>query len=420
MINTTTEALTSTSNSQVPPFSLTDSPTFVMPGHALHAEPWSADQPLPEAFLNLPSHIYQKDSNWIPEQQAYLQQLFSTQNPFFQAGQAWLGVLPNASRLAGFYHPQQVIDGKPTAYFGFWETTEQLNANQALFEQLETWAKAQGATQLLGPINFSTFGRYRLRLSHFDTTYFPSEPWNPSYYASLLTQLGFKPHTTYHSKFTHQLEFNTQRNEQLRNKLDQRLTPRFQLSPLNSECLHQLQDKLYPLVEHTFSHNLAYTSINPQLFKSHILQPLANRLCPYSSWLATDKKRGDVVGFVVCTPDYGPILSQGYQHQHPDRQPLTQHQLNYYQHTPLLKKPTCLIKTTGVLPSHQHRGIAAWLCLTAAHAIRQRYQGMGAALIRDDNDSAKLASLLCDGPDCETHQYGLFCKPLNPYQISPA
>ncbi|MBU2712082.1 GNAT family N-acetyltransferase [Zooshikella harenae] len=416
MINTTTDSLASTN--QALPFSLTDT-AFEITGKALYAKPWLADQPLPEAFLSLPNHIYQKEPYWIPEQQAYIQQLFSIKNPYFQAGQAWLGVMPNESRLAGFYHPQQVVDGQPTAYFGFWETTEQLHTNEALFDQLEVWAKAQGATQLLGPINFSTFGRYRLRLSHFDTSYFPSEPWNPYYYAPLLTELGFKQHTTYHSKFTHQLQFNAQQNEQLREKLNKRLSSRFQLSPLTSERLHQLQDRLYPLVEHTFSHNLAYTSINPQLFKSHILQPLASRLCPHSSWLATDKRNGEVVGFVVCTPDYGPILNQDYQRNHPDRKPLNQQQLNYPQHTSLLNDPVCLIKTAGVLPNHQHRGIAAWLCLTAAHAIRQHYHGMGAVLIRDDNASAKLASLLCDGPDCETHQYGLFCKSLHPCQIPP-
>ena len=89
------------------------------------------------------------------------------------------------------------IDGVPAAFFGFWETVEDLPTNQKLFLELEDWAKSLGAKILVGPINFSTFYGNRIRIDQKNSHSFLGEPYNPSYYPKILEGAGFEKYHQY-------------------------------------------------------------------------------------------------------------------------------------------------------------------------------------------------------------------------------
>ena len=130
------------------------------------------------AFLDLPSRVYGQDPHWLGEdRESVLRQFEEASNtPDLRV---WARAWPGKARLAAFFSPNQMVDDLPTAFFGFWETEEYFPANEELFREAEDWARQQGARQLLGPINFSTFNPYRVRLNHFDKGSFPGEPYNP-------------------------------------------------------------------------------------------------------------------------------------------------------------------------------------------------------------------------------------------------
>ncbi len=56
---------------------------------------------------------------------------------------------------------------------------------QSLLREAATWLRAQGATQVVGPMDGDTWHRYRVNVGPFDAPPFLLEPFNPTYYASL-------------------------------------------------------------------------------------------------------------------------------------------------------------------------------------------------------------------------------------------
>lgn len=95
--------------------------------------------------------------------------------------------------MAGFLAPGGRIEGEKAVYFGYWETKGEGGKDRALFEALERWARERGATKVCGPINFSTYGKNRVRLEvKDDGVPFVGEPYHRGDYAGILRELGFE------------------------------------------------------------------------------------------------------------------------------------------------------------------------------------------------------------------------------------
>ena len=147
---------------------------------------------LHESFVELPRAIYADDPLWIPEEDAGLQHAFSVGNPWFESGTAVTMCIPGRARLAVFRQQGRVIEGRQAAWFGFFESTADPGAAAVLLAEAGGWARAQGAEVLYGPIDFDTYGKYRLRTSAEPGGMpFPGEPYNPPYYDELLRRAGF-------------------------------------------------------------------------------------------------------------------------------------------------------------------------------------------------------------------------------------
>lgn len=359
-------------------------------------------QALPDAFFDVAAQVYCDDPYWLGENPQQVRARFSRANGFFQQGNAWVGVEAGQARLAGFVHPLQQIDGRPVAFFGFWETDNNLEVNRDLFAGLEAWARDQGAVALYGPIDFNTYGANRLRLQDFDKPCFPGEPYNPEYYPELLAQLGFDIVARYQSRYHPDV---TTLGESLLPRLQQSreaLAGSFQMKSLTPEFWLDNLDELYPLVDVIFRQNFAYTPIDRQQFGSMCGETFARRFCPRSSVLATTTD-GAIAGFFLCFPDYGPLLRQAAGVR------VDAAELNYADHYPLLPKPRLgLAKTGGVHPSYRQSGLFNWMGLQLVVNISHHYERLVGALMREDNPSQRFGQI-CPIP----RDYGMFRKHLS-------
>lgn len=362
---------------------------------------WEPSHPLPADFLALPHQLHATQAHWLGEDRAALSRQFSPANPWFEDGRAWVGVLPGQARLAGFCR-DQLIEGERVAFFGYWEGIDQIAPHQQLFDELIDWTRQQGATQLYGPINFSTYGPNRLRLDAHDEPAFPGEPWNPASYPKLMTQLGFELRYRYLSTFqdtatvlaTIQPDYLRIKPKLLQTLSFDTLTPAFWMSHL---------DEMYDLVEGVFGDNFAYTPISRAGFESACGEDFAQRFCPQTSVLAR-RLDGRIAGFFLAFPDYGPLMRQG------SVDPVDAAQIRYDTHADLLPHPRLgLAKTGGVHPDFRASGLftamSCELCLRAEGV----YERLCAALVREDNPSLKFAQR--HGKAHERH-YGLFHKAL--------
>lgn len=347
---------------------------------------WNTQQALPESFLALAQQIYQNDPHWLGEDEASLRAQFSAQNTWFADGKAWLGVIENQARVVGFVNDKQVVDGEKAAFFGFWESTDNLAANQQLFAELSAWAKTQGCTRLYGPINFSTFSANRIRVDAFEYGAFVGEPWNPPYYRQLLEGLGYQERYSYLSTFSpleEIYEFVANIYLPIKGFVEQKfvfesMTPEFWLSNLET---------MYGFVNNVFRENFAYTPIDYNTFERLCGESFANKFCPKTSILAKTHE-GDIAGFFLVYPDYSSLVNPK------NPQAIKLNDIRYNEHYPLIAEGQriALAKTVGV--AKPYRAFNLFTSMSCELTMRSKgiYDMMCAPLMRSDNPSVSFAA----------------------------
>jgi GNAT superfamily N-acetyltransferase len=358
---------------------------------------WQPGMTLPVGFLELPAQVYADDPFWMAEDSAAVSAQFSPGNSWFDDGDAWIGVIPGQARLAGFFRNQQ-IDGEPAAFFGYWEGINEPAAHHRLFDALREWARQRGAKRIYGPINFTTFNAYRLRIDGFESGAFPGEPWNPPYYASLLEQCGFDIRYRYLSTFNDTASvIDSIKADYLRVKpqlekavcLDT-MTPDFWMGNL---------DELYGFVDQVFGGNFAYTPISRNSFVAACGKPFADRFCPRTSVLARTHD-GRIAGFFLVFPDYSPLLRQS------SGTPVRPADITWEQHYPHLPRPRLgLAKTGGVHPDFRSLGLFTAMGCELSLRAEGIYDTLAGTLVREDNPSRQFALRHGSG---QRHSYALY------------
>ncbi len=366
---------------------------------------------VPEGFTELPGLVYANEPLWIPEDPESVAAMFSADNAYFGGDDAALRkaartfCIPGKVRCAAFHEPALRIDDECVAFFGFFESTGDAEANAAVMQRVEAWARERGARRLYGPIQFNTTTGYRLRLSAEPGALpFLGEPQNPESYPAMLEALGF----TVHQKYVTQLiPFQTAQMalrmvEPLYNTL---LSQGYRFETPTPEAWVRGLPQLYEMVDQVFSQNFAYSPVGYPAFQKMYSDALLRRVDPESSVMVTGPG-GDLAGFALGYPHYGPITVQG---AGADR--VAARDLDYAIHWPRIaaaRPRVCIGKTTGVHPAHRRKGLFESMVYYSFVRGHSRYDTWMGAMIREDNHSRKLFAMLA----ASERIYGLFAKPV--------
>ncbi len=156
-----------------------------------------AGRRLHKQFLLLPWEVYKNDPVWIPPLlMAVNQSLDMKKNPFYKHArmERWLAL--RGKKVVG--RMAAVVDDshnkfheERTAFWGFFECLDDVDATKALFTVAEEWARKQGMNCLRGPMNPSTNHECGLQVSAFDTKPYIMMTQNPEYYVRLVEQAGY-------------------------------------------------------------------------------------------------------------------------------------------------------------------------------------------------------------------------------------
>ena len=362
---------------------------------------------IPSGFLDLPPQIYARYPAWIPEEPTAVEASFSTHNPWFDRGSAALWCEPGSSRVAGFFLPAARPEGVPAAYFGYWETESDVAASASLFGHLERWAKSRGAARLYGPINFDTFGSYRLCLPSEDSLLpFPGEPFNPPAYPEILESLGFETCRRYLTQVVEPAPFGHLATQELEPFRRRALAAGYRFEALTRESWLASEAELYDLIHRSFASNFAFVPPDATTFAAFARGRLILRACPRTSLLVRSSE-GRLVGFSMVFPHYGPIATAGA----PDGAvPVSQ--LCYEQHYPALKAsgvpPDAIVKTVAICPEHRRQGLLRAMVSEAYQRTAGSWNRWWNALMIENNTPSRPAR----GRTSVVRDYQLFRKTL--------
>ena len=376
----------------------------------------AVDCGLPPAFFDVAEQVYKHDPYWIPEERASIQQQFSSENRYFENGMVKIFIEENEARLVGFYNPKVTIEGKNAAYFGFWETKNNLQVNREIFAQFEAWAQASGAEVIYGPINFSTFQQNRLRIDDFRQSSFIDEPHNPSYYPMLMEQLGFQKKYDYVTAINSNVNQLADQVSLTFDSLMSSIPEGFSFERLNRNIWLDNLEKLYPLVDAIFKENFAYSPISWEGFQQACGERFAKKLCPNTSVIVWDKDR-EIAGFFITYPDYAPLVNQSAQ------KPESISKIDYQQHFQQLDSPKLLLaKTCGVSPKYRSFKLFPLMSMQLSLWAKGHYDHIASAMVREDNVSMSFYKGLvkAGNKDFKPRHYRLFTKDVQKSEVSHA
>ena len=341
---------------------------------------------VPVGFCELAAQVYADDGQWIPEDPAAIATAFSEGNSWFQSGEAQAFLIPGKARAAAFISPEMVIDGVQAAFFGYWETTQDPEADALLMAEVEAWAKDQGAKVLYGPINFTTYGTYRLRVSaEPGARTFQAESYNPEGYSAVLEGLHFKTCQRYLVQISSH-ESVAAMAAPFRAVIDGFVAAGYRFEPLTPELWLGRMPELHGLVDRTFRHNFAYTPLPYAAFEKACGEAFVNKACPHSSVVALAPD-DTIAGFSLIYPHYGPIITQSAGSAR-----VRVGDLQFAEHAPRLKDATPRVgvaKTLATAPGHQAKGLMSAMGSLGVLENTGRYDAWFAAMIRSDNPSRR-------------------------------
>ena len=357
---------------------------------------------VPDEFLDLPAIVYRNDPMWIPEEPEVVERAFSSANPWFASAAACTVCIPGAVRAAVFRDPRLTIDGRPAAFFGYFESTGTVSDDLRVMRQVEAWARDRGAEVLLGPVDFTTLGRYRIRLgAEPGAVTFPGEPYNPPDYPTRLQALGFRLYQRY---LTQVAPAPLSRVAAVSGALNALCAEGFRFERATSSLWLSRLEELHPLVDAIFATSFGYTPVSRAMFNAACGESLARRICPHASTIAFAPS-GDVAGFFLVYPNYGPLVMQ---RAGAARVPVSA--LQYDRHCAALASSgsavTAVAKTTGVSPAFRQRGLMNAMAAESVRRGNGRYDGWFGAMIRADSHSRNFAH----GRTRNERWYGLYGK----------
>jgi hypothetical protein len=157
------------------------------------------DKRLLKKFIKFPNRLYKGNRFYVPQ---FIASEFSTlskaKNPAFEFCDAryWLAYDERSTivgRIAGIInHRYNQKTATNYVRFGWLDFVEDLDVLKALFDTVESWARANGAQYLHGPLGFSEFDASGILVEGFNELPTAYGKYNYPYYQSMVEQLGFE------------------------------------------------------------------------------------------------------------------------------------------------------------------------------------------------------------------------------------
>jgi L-amino acid N-acyltransferase YncA len=199
--------------------------------------------------------------------------------------------------IAFYNNPGHYLEGEKACCVGYFHCINDVAAAKLLIDTVKKDAAALGISQIIGPLNGTTWENYRFRTSDSPPAFFLESP-HPVYYNDLYTANGFQPIKTYYSFLVKPLRA---MDERAMRREQQLLEKGITIRHINPENYAEDMRKLYDFSLVSFKENFLYT---PYPWEAYIAKyrQLEGLNDPRMTVIA--EHEGKVVGFVFMIEDY--------------------------------------------------------------------------------------------------------------------
>ena len=262
-----------------------------------------------QRFLKVSYRVYDGNRYWVAPILSDALKVFSPENPLFAHArmQLWIAVRDgkDVGRIAGIIDEDyEKVTGQKAAFFGFYECEESRETSSALFRAAMEWARANGRTSVVGPMNPTSNDECGLLVEGFEHIPAFMMPYNPAYYRELVEVEGFHKAK---DLLAYEIPMATIPMDRLL-RIAEKVRKRMQgvtLRPVLKRTLLADLEKVKEVYNCAWEANWGFVPMtNAEVdFMANRLKPL---LMEGLVWLA--EADGSPVGFLLAMQDFNPVL----------------------------------------------------------------------------------------------------------------
>lgn len=175
-------------------------------------------------FLSIPEEIYKNDPNWVAPQKSEIRSVLNpVKNPYFLNASLKIYVCysdgkPVCRSIMVINHLHWAKWNQKSAFFGFFESSDDCNAVKSLFERIEADCRKAGAKYLEGPFNPNHYSELGILLDNYNSPSVFFDTYNPSYYPELIKGAGFSESNLFHTRINNDISTTLSKKYKLSHK----------------------------------------------------------------------------------------------------------------------------------------------------------------------------------------------------------
>jgi hypothetical protein len=267
--------------------------------------------------------------------------------------------------------------GVHVAWFGFFESIDDPEVAHALLDEAVSWAKAKGATEIIGPMNFTTNHQVGMLVENFGRPPCVEMTYNPPYYERLVTSYGFGKAKDLLAWWIDVRKGTEDPKMRRYHEVSEKAKRRYglEMRAIDMSRFEEEVARLFKLYNDCWQRNWGFVPVSEREFKmiARDLKPIVRP----ELVLIVEDKAGAPVAFSVCLPDINEVMPRNGR-----LLPFGWWKLL----TGMKRIRYARLFTLGVLPSHRRHGIEGLLCIeTALRAARMGMHGGEIGWTLEDN-----------------------------------
>jgi len=328
------------------------------------------DKKTKQQFLDFPKQLYKNDENWTCILDAEIESIFDPKhNSCFNHGDAirWILVDDNnktIGRIAAFYDTQKAYvagHGQSTGGIGFFESINNQEAANTLFEAAKNWLTSKGMEAMDGPINFGeNYVHWGLLVDGFMHQAYGMQ-YNFPYYKELFENYGFQ---TYFEQYSYHVDLTKpfpERQEKFARFVMRK--PNYKWDYLHFDNYKKYIKDLVEIFNAVWSDfHEDYTPINYEEFEQVFLEakPLLNE-----EFIVFAYDEEKPIGMIITFPDLNQVFKKL---KNGKLTLINKLKLLYHKKHSVTRARQLL---SGVIPEYQKAGIIGPLFLKMADACKK-------------------------------------------------
>lgn len=265
-------------------------------------------------FVNYPLRLYKGNPWFVPPLYGDELKIFTPKNVYYKTclSSFFLAVRDGKTvgRIQGIVQKQyNEIHGTTQARFTRFDCEDNVETAKALFAAVEAWAKAQGMTEMVGPLGYSDLEREGLLIEGFDYLATFEEQYNYEYYANLVECYGFVKDVDW----VESRLFSTPQQDERLKKIFDRSLQKYNLhmagEKLNKrQFIKKYADGIFACIDECYKDLYGVVPFTPEMMKQMVDQFMLviNR----KFIVAVCDENEKVVAFGFCIPGIGKAVQK--------------------------------------------------------------------------------------------------------------